>query len=276
MVKFTSERITDRITRIKAPKTELIYLVEGEKRAALIDTGCGFGSLKKYVDTLTSKPVIVLNTHGHLDHAMGSIEFDEVYMSHKDEYIYVEHAKKEKRLEELNGFPKLPDFEESDYLEAAPMSHYRDLKQGDSFDLGGVTIDIFECPGHTRGSMVMLIREEGILLTGDACNGLLFMFEDYSLSIEEYLQNLQALYSLVKGKYHRVISSHITGELDRHVIEEEIEVCKHIMEGKVGNDTFTFKGEMGYIAEPVDPTNFSRLDGKCANIVYSKSNIWKK
>ena len=69
----------------------MMYLVEGDKKAALIDTGSGLGSLKPVVERLTDKPVTVLLTHGHVDHAMGAAEFSDVYMSRKDDYIFRDH-----------------------------------------------------------------------------------------------------------------------------------------------------------------------------------------
>jgi hydroxyacylglutathione hydrolase len=45
-----------------------MYLLEGREKALLIDTGWGAGNLRALVEKLTSKPVIVTNTHGHLDH----------------------------------------------------------------------------------------------------------------------------------------------------------------------------------------------------------------
>ena len=71
MVKFRTEKVTERVTRIYAICTELMYLVEGDEKAVLIDTGSGFGSLKAKVDSLTDKPLIVLLPHGQTDHAMG-------------------------------------------------------------------------------------------------------------------------------------------------------------------------------------------------------------
>ena len=62
MVNFRTEKISDRVTRIYAVCTELMYLVEGDEKAALLDTGSGFGSLRSVVDQLTDEPVIVLLT----------------------------------------------------------------------------------------------------------------------------------------------------------------------------------------------------------------------
>ena len=46
MVNFRTEKISDRVTRIYAVCTELMYLVECDEKAALLDTGSGFGSHK--------------------------------------------------------------------------------------------------------------------------------------------------------------------------------------------------------------------------------------
>lgn len=77
---FYTEKITDHITRIVMPGQVFGYLVVGSERAVLIDTGCGIGDLRSFVEQLTDKPVTVLLTHGHLDHAPGAVQFDEVYM----------------------------------------------------------------------------------------------------------------------------------------------------------------------------------------------------
>lgn len=81
---FTHEKITSHIVRIRDICGVFAYLSEGNMKACLIDTGDGFGNIKAYVEKLTDKPLIVLLTHGHLDHANGSTLFSEVYMNHKD------------------------------------------------------------------------------------------------------------------------------------------------------------------------------------------------
>ncbi len=80
MVKFHSEKISEHVTRIYGLAGEQMYLVEGAQKAALLDTGSGAGSLRRYVETLTDKPLTALLTHGHVDHAMGAPEFDTVSM----------------------------------------------------------------------------------------------------------------------------------------------------------------------------------------------------
>ena len=45
-MQFKTEKISEHITRIHGFCTEFMYLIEGSKAAVLIDTGCGFYSLK--------------------------------------------------------------------------------------------------------------------------------------------------------------------------------------------------------------------------------------
>ena len=72
MVTFRTEKVSDRITRIFGTSGELWYLVEGSEKAALLDTGSGLGHMKPLIESLTDKPLLVLLTHGHVDHAMGT------------------------------------------------------------------------------------------------------------------------------------------------------------------------------------------------------------
>ena len=272
MLTFRTEKISPRITRIFAFATELMYLVEGDEKAALLDTGSGLGSLKACVESLTDRPVVVLLTHGHTDHAMGAGEFDDVYMNHEDDYIYVPHADPAFRRD---GFDTLTDglvYEASDIIPAAPLSSIQDLKEGDSFDLGGVHIDLYACPGHTRGSLVMLIREERMILLGDACNSFTFMHEAYSTTIAEYEKSLRRLEPLVEGQYDTVLLSHGDGRGHKEMIADVIRVCGDIRSGNTDDVPMAFRGAKGLIAKAMGPDG-QRLDGGKGNIVYSKDRV---
>ena len=95
-MQFKTEKISEHITRIHGFCTEFMYLIEGSKAAVLIDTGCGFYSLKDCIHNLTNKPLKVLITHGHVDHAMGANEFEEIYLNHKDKSVL--HIPQELRI----------------------------------------------------------------------------------------------------------------------------------------------------------------------------------
>ena len=58
----------------------VVNLLVGERKAALIDTGCGIGNLRQAVEEVTNKPVIVINTHTHVDHLGSNRQFDEIAM----------------------------------------------------------------------------------------------------------------------------------------------------------------------------------------------------
>ena len=267
MLEFKVEKVNDRITRIFGFCTEIMYLVEGEEKAALLDTGSGFGSLKACVESLTDKEVVVLVTHGHVDHALGAEEFSNVYMSHEDDYIYAEHSDKDFRLEGLDMSSIKDTFSMEDYIPSRPIENFKDLKEGDSFDLGGVHIDVYAIAGHTRGSLAFLIREDRVLLTGDACNLFTFMFQPYSTTIETYARNLETLIEKTKGKYDKILISHGDGNGYVGMMEDVLDVCKDIMKGTCDDIPFEFKGEHGLIAKNVPEMNKG-------NIVYNKNQVF--
>ena len=51
-----------------------MYLVEGTKKALLIDTGTKITKLDSIIHLITQKPLMVVITHAHHDHA-GNIHF---------------------------------------------------------------------------------------------------------------------------------------------------------------------------------------------------------
>ena len=57
------------------------FLLTGTKEALLIDSGFHVKSMKAVVESLTSLPVKLLNTHADRDHVGGNNEFGKFYMS---------------------------------------------------------------------------------------------------------------------------------------------------------------------------------------------------
>ena len=90
--------MTDHIVRITDRTNVFSYLVRGEERAALIDTGTGFGDMFALTAQLTDLPIIVILTHGHCDHTSSASDDIGDGLRHKHAVgSEVEDARKEER-----------------------------------------------------------------------------------------------------------------------------------------------------------------------------------
>lgn len=258
-----------------------MYLAEGDDKALLIDTGVGIGSLKKFVTDLTDKEISVLITHGHVDHAMGAGEFDRVYMNHDDEEVYKNHSRMEQRVEYVRstaeytpGCEELRNIGPDDFIESKEFSEFLPLEAGMKFELGGITVEVLNGKGHTPGTMIPLIREMGILITGDACNGFTFLFEPTCSTVESYKEMLVNLKKETDGKYDRVLLFHGPGDGEMNLIDGVIEVCDNIMQGDSDEIPFEGIGCKGLIARAMNFRTFSRVDGGVGNVIYRENGIF--
>ncbi len=268
------------LTRIWDVARTAMYLVEGQEKAVLIDTGVGVGDLKTVVEGLTAKPLTVLITHGHVDHAMGAAGFKDVHMSSLDEGVYAEHCNMEGRKGYVmgsamqGGDPALvAGITDADYLEPRAFTEFAPLAPGDRFDLGGVTVEVLPGAGHTPGSLTMLIPEWRMLLLGDACNPFTFLFDHWAAPMAGYRDMLLGLKKLTDGRYDRVLISHGLGESEAATIDNVIEVCDEVLAG--GGDNLPFQSPFGtgLIAKAMDPIRFCRADGKDGNVVYNPEKL---
>ena len=90
-VGFRSEKVTEHIIRIEDGTDVCEYLITGEERALLIDTGYGIGDLRGYVESLSPLPLSVYITHGHVDHASGAGQFSDLHMDSADFALQQDH-----------------------------------------------------------------------------------------------------------------------------------------------------------------------------------------
>jgi len=76
------------------------FLICGQKRALLFDSGLGIGDIKKEVERLTQLETFVVNSHFHFDHIGGNRQFSEVYLF--DDAFAVRRLNKGYTREELS------------------------------------------------------------------------------------------------------------------------------------------------------------------------------
>jgi len=72
---YEHDTLASGVYRISDFRTANCYLVVGNEKAMLIDMGTGVGDLKGFIRTITPLPLIVVATHGHVDHIGGCGQF---------------------------------------------------------------------------------------------------------------------------------------------------------------------------------------------------------
>jgi len=148
------------------------YLVIGSERAALIDTGDNLGDIRKLVTGLTSLPVLVINTHSHIDHIGGNYLFNEVWafddpVSRRAAALGAPHEEALDTIRPGNLCKPVPQpFDEEAYF-IPPYRVTSWISDGQAIDLGGRTLEAMHTPGHAPDHLMFLEKERGYLWTGD-------------------------------------------------------------------------------------------------------------
>ena len=153
---------------------------------------------------------------------------------------------------------------------AADPARFLPLSDGACFDLGGVHLDVFGCPGHTPGTVVVLLRELRTLVVGDACSNFTFLAGEECLPIPVYRQNLLRLKERLAGRFDVVLEAHGSGSLPAGILDGVIEVCGDVLAGNTDDVPCTFAGVEGVLAKARRPRSQLRADGKYGNIFYKK------
>ena len=198
------------------------YIVIGNEKALVIDTMMGYEDVHAVVKSVTDLPVLVVNTHGHCDHIYGNVYFDRAYLHPADLPIAKEHM-------------KFPEFVEECNKRGLKMPPFEAIRGGDVIDLGGLHLEVIELPGHTPGGILLLLKEDRILFTGDSINHHLWMQLEESSSMTELVNNLEKVMYLT-DKADVILHGHARGTDDISLMNKMLQGAKEIAEGKTEND----------------------------------------
>jgi len=198
--------LTPKTYIIEEPKSSqgnVSYLLLGDERAIMLDTGTGENQpengwkIKPVVDELTDLPTTLLLSHFHFDHNQNIEEFDRV------------------------AFPEIPFLQQE--VSADGIYHFTDhdlflgshpeqvhieewLPLGEDIDLGNRIVQLVNIPGHTRESVAIIDKTNKLAFLGDFLyNGALFVFDANDLPI--YSQSVDQLVSILDSGY-RLFGAH--------------------------------------------------------------------
>ena len=210
------------------------YLAVGQRGALLVDTAYGFEDLSAVVRKITKLPLTVINSHGHIDHTGGNFYFDtpvciheadvEVYQRHNQPMF---HRYMEKSLKWINRLifwrTLIPKDPERNDRQRVNFHNWRFIKEGDCFDLGGITAQIIEIPGHTPGSVAVFLPEIRLIITGDGANPGTYLFLPESTTLSTYIKSLK---KLKRYDYDFIL----TGHSDKLMPKSELDTWLHVAE----------------------------------------------
>jgi len=239
---YTATPVVQGVWRIDDHGADNLYLVEGSQKALLIDTGLGAADIMGFVRTLTQRPVLVVNTHGHPDHAGGNHQFAEVHASRAEFELVRQSSGRERRSASAGAMSRTPVPEPLRYRGPEHDTVLVPVSGGFVFDLGGTQLEVISVPGHTPGGVCLLDRGRRLLFTGDNDNTQEWMFLAHSTPLDRYLVTLTALRER-SGEFDTLLPGHGPG-LDRGFLDEQIQAVNEILDGTCKGEPFkTFAGD---------------------------------
>jgi glyoxylase-like metal-dependent hydrolase (beta-lactamase superfamily II) len=129
---------------------------------AILDCGCyndkEFLRLVKFIETKKLNPVLLLNTHCHLDHIFGNKLILETY-NLKTHCSKLEESNRKNASEHAMYFGLSMET-------PPPPEGYISHQQVITF--GSINLRALHVPGHTAGSLAFYSEDDGCVFTGDA------------------------------------------------------------------------------------------------------------
>ena len=144
------------------PLQENTYLLyNAEKDCIVVDPGCYFDhereKLTGFIAENTLRPVMLVNTHCHLDHVFGNKFIAEKYGLE----LFI-HAGERKVLDMAPA---------SGLMWNMPFDNYtgniNDLEPGQDIALGEDSFQVLFTPGHSPASISLYSKEDGYVIAGD-------------------------------------------------------------------------------------------------------------
>ena len=184
------------------------YLIIGQNKALLVDTGAFSFDIIPAIREITSLPISLCLTHADRDHIKNITPFKEIYI-HPDEIPYL-------------------------------SNHDTDIIPIDDqyiFNLGNQQFHVIHTPGHTPGSICLYDPENHILFSGDTISyGPIYMF-GHNRNLNQFLQSLLMLDKFFNNQNITIYPAHNTYPISSNVITNLIQCVNRINNHTISGTT---------------------------------------
>lgn len=211
------------------------YLIVGDERALLFDTGMGISDIKKMTSELTQLPIVVVNSHTHDDHVGGNWQFDTIYdmdtkFTRQNARGSREDAQAEVTPDQICGsLPK--GFDPKTYsTKRWTISTF--IEDDDRIELGGRTLEVIATPGHTPDAISLFDRANGLLFTGDTYYPAPIWLFRPETDLDAYAASIKHL-AVLAPQVKLVIGAHNIPVASPKVLEQLVAAFDEVRAGKV-------------------------------------------
>ena len=164
---------------------------EAAKVCAVIDPGDEAGRIEEEIASSGCTPTMILLTHGHFDHCTGVAGLLEKW---PELPVYIHEADVVDTVGDQLKFCRLGE------------KNQRYYHEGDKLTVGNLTLDVMETPGHSQGSVSLLVEGQHVIFSGDTlsrgnCGRCDFPGGDYRAMVRSLgrLGKLEGQYTVYPG-----------------------------------------------------------------------------
>ena len=214
---FSIEQIDDSCWRIEEKGDFTLgvncFLVVGRDSAMLVDSGFGQGNIREVAESITDLPIMLVNTHGDVDHARGYKHFNVAHM----------HPSEFGRYHAVVG-------------REAPVSP---LWDGEIIELGLRRVEVVLIPGHTQGCIALLDSDNRVLFGGDSIQDGTIIMDRYDTlkllagrDLAAYNASLKKLKKM-QDRFDKVYAAHGNTVLNSSIIDELLTLSEKVLNGEL-------------------------------------------